>query len=686
MTKQTSPIKSDDKPTIKVSVEQIVKDINNKSATIWHLSYQHNKTGHVSKQQFEDVLTHPNLNPQIVPFDLRVNLYKSLVFDSYVKGIQEDLKIEAKEGYIKLSKNIQELTFKTAHKFINEIIYHEKITLTDKGILKKYLAPLLGKMLAKLLNSFTIGASNAIGDGLKDLIMTTTETHGSSLHEISQQMIKIPDLSDLVVDEEEEGTANLVIDEELELHDVQTRKEVKDFGDIFVKLGNNLQNTPKWADQGISDFLIEIVDDNMVEENILASVGKVKYDKMTSIELDKEKTNVKSALMGMMASVMRFWSQPAIKKNTKEKTVFDAVLSPYEAAFDKLNESRAIMMEIIREELLKDVKGNPISSPTPKIIEPESIIQTEDLFKSFIEEQSDSIKNYAKRANEAHYIKQIKDRIAESKILDAVDQVAKLLEGVSPVNEKPLTKILLADMIATSKEPIFERSNRWNEGKKFSKPLAALLKREGLYPEKGRNEIIKGLSTTQAKKFKELQKQYNNKNVIINKLKLHQQDRVIGKVIKHDEDRSGYKWALLKDKDVSRWADNLAISEVFGTDYLAVPKGTLAGRGSTIISLDRAEQIRHKFIKPYIDIAERIEGIELNSSKLLNRKLDRLNSYDNSQKKPMAAIVDDLSEDMDNVKDHIYHTDKLIRMIYNFEMHRAQKEAETQKKENRKSI
>ena len=52
----------------------------------------------------------------------------------------------------------------------------------------------------------------------------------------------------------------------------------------------------------------------------------------------------------------------------------------------------------------------------------------------------------------------------------------------------------------------------------------------------------------------------------------------------------------------------------------------------------------------------------------------------------MAAIVDDLSEDMDNVKDHIYHTDKLIRMIYNFEMHRAQKEAETQKKENRKSI
>ncbi len=144
MTKQTSPIKSEDKPTIKVSVEQIVKDINNKSATIWHLSYQHNKTGYVSKQQFEDVLTHPNLNPQIVPFDLRVNLYKSLVLDSYVKGIQEDLKIEAKEGYIKLSKNIQELTFKTAHKFINEIIYHEKITLTDKGLLKKYIKHFTG--------------------------------------------------------------------------------------------------------------------------------------------------------------------------------------------------------------------------------------------------------------------------------------------------------------------------------------------------------------------------------------------------------------------------------------------------------------------------------------------------------------------------------------------------------------
>ena len=161
----------------------------------------------------------------------------------------------------------------------------------------------------------------------------------------------------------------------------------------------------------------------------------------------------------------------------------------------------------------------------------------------------------------------------------------------------------------------------------MSHKVSLLLRDNELIPSSDRKEIIKGLSKSEQKRFDELKQKYNDYSVLKNKLKLHPQKYVIGKVVKHDMDRSGYLWKLgvngsYNAKIIEDWAENIAISEV-KKEFLAVPKTSgKAGVGSTVIGLDRADEFRESYVQKNKKIAADILNIQYDTRGKLEQEIE----------------------------------------------------------------
>ncbi|WP_440881612.1 hypothetical protein [Tenacibaculum sp. C7A-26P2] len=602
------------------SNSQIIDDINNKKATIKDLVNQYEQ-GYITLDDYVDIIKSDKLINV-------VQTYKDIVFGAstldqalYVSGIfstSDNLK-----SYAEIKKDIQTLAFKAADKFIKETIKNGKIKITDPGLIKKYIAPLVGIMLAKLASAFTIGASQSVADGIKDLVMTLTNTHGNSLHEISQQMIGVPDFNDEMFTNVADGVNPLGDLESSDLSDVQTRAGIENPEEIFKKLGENLQNSTAWANQGISDFLIGIVDDEMVNENLMATMGEAAFKGLKGNDAISRRAEAKSKIIGALVSVVRFYNQPAMGQAKNKKHILDSILSPYDAAVKKIEEFEVQIRSIVQEEISKSPDGKPLPVIELKVLENEN--PRAALLKHY--------KKIQERVNLVHdpgYKVKIQTRITNSGVINKLAEVKQKIKQIPEIDTAISTyqKMLLVDMIASSKEVVFSKSNRWNEGKRMSHKVSLLLRDNELIPSSDRKEIIKGLGQGDQKRFDELKKNYNDYSVLVNKLKLHPQKYVIGKVVKHDMDRSGYLWKLehkggQPNKEVIEdWAENIAISEV-KKEFLAVPKTSgKAGVGSTVIGLDRADEFRENYVQKNKKIAADILNIQYDTRGKLEQEIE----------------------------------------------------------------
>ena len=604
------------------SNSQIIDDINNKKATIKDLVNQYEQ-GYITLDDYVDIIKSDKLINV-------VQAYKDIVFGAstldqalYVSGTfstSDNLK-----SYAEIKKDIQTLAFKAADKFIKEIIKNGKIKITDPGLIKKYIAPLVGVMLAKLASAFTIGASQSVADGIKDLVMTLTNAHGNSLHEISQQMIGVPDFNDEMFTNVADGVNPLGDLDSSDLSDVQTRAGIENPEEIFKKLGENLQNSTAWANQGISDFLIGIVDDEMVNENLMATMGEAAFKGLKGNDAISRRAEAKSKIIGALVSVVRFYNQPAMGQAKNKKHILDSILSPYDAAVKKIEEFEVQIRSIVQEEISKSPDGKSLPVIELKVLENEN--PRVALLKHY--------KKIQERVNLVHdpgYKVKIQTRITNSGVINKLAEVKQKIKQIPEIDTAISTyqKMLLVDMIASSKEVVFSKSNRWNEGKRMSHKVSLLLRDNELIPSSDRKEIIKGLGQGDQKRFDELKKKYNDYSVLVNKLKLHPQKYFIGKgkVVKHDMDRSGYLWKLehkvgQPNKEVIEdWAENIAISEV-KKEFLAVPKTSgKTGVGSTVIGLNRVDEFRENYVQKNKKIAADILNIQYDTRGKLEQEIE----------------------------------------------------------------
>ena len=601
------------------SNSQIIDDINNKKATIKDLVNQYEQ-GYITLDDYVDIIKSDKLISV-------VQTYKDIVFGAstldqalYVSGIfsrSDNLK-----SHVEIKKHIQSLAFKAADKFIKETIKNGKIKITDPGLIKKYIAPLVGIMLAKLASAFTIGASQSVADGIKDLVMTLTNTHGHSLHEISQQMIGVPDFNDEMFTNVKDEVNPLSNIDSSNLSDVQTRAGIENPEEIFKKLGENLQNSTAWANQGISDFLIGIVDDEMVNENLMATMGEPAFKALKGNDAISMRAEAKSKIIGALVSVVRFYNQPAMGQAKNKKHILDSILSPYDAAVKKIEEFEVQIRSIVQEEISKSPDGKSLPVIELKVLENEN--PRAALLNHY--------KKIQERVNLAHdpgYKVKIQTRITNSGVINKLEEVEQKIKQIPEIDTAISTyqKMLLVDMIASSKEVVFSKSNRWNEGKRMSHKVSLLLRDNELIPSSDRREIIKGLSDDEQKTFEKLKQQYNNYSALKDKLKLNPQKHVIGKVVKHDMDRSGYLWKLDSNGShnaniIEDWAENIAISEV-KKEFLAVPKTSgKAGVGSTVIGLDRADEFRENYVQKNKKIAADILNIQYDTRGKLEQEIE----------------------------------------------------------------
>lgn len=676
---------------IKITPKQIIKDINDKKATVWDLAYQYT-LGKIEADDYKEVLTSVELTKD-VPLIYREEVFATLTLESALKSSSAAYNsIGHSKKIIDIKKEIQQLTFDTAEQFINEIVKSRKLKTTKPGLIKKYIAPLTGKMIAKTLSAFTIGASSSIGDGLKDLIMTMTDTHGSSLHEISQQMIGVPNFSeDMFMNQD--GVTTLTNLSGVDLSSVQTREGVSDLEGVFKELGENMQNSSAWARQGISDALIEIVDEEMVEKNLLATMGEKPYKALKNETLQQLNNDTKSKILGMIVTVTRYWNQPSIQKAAEKVYILESVLSPYDAAISKIHELELQIREIVREEVSKDINGKPF--PEIELIIPKGVDVKK--IQAVILNHARAIKERINLVANQHYTTKINTRIANSGLMDKIDMIHKRVGNLPKTDIKKYEQMLLIDMVAHSKEVVFKKSNRFNEGKKFSTGLAKLLKEREVMPGMDRGKIIASLTRTEKNEFDTLKKEYNSKSALVNKLKLHPQKYVIGKVVKQEHDRSGYLWKLENNgkdnnKEIEAWAENIAISEVKKI-YLAVPKGDLAGVGSTLIALDRAAELRESYIQQFAEVATDIRNIKYDKQDSLEKIIKRAEDKGLVRKSdlekvtgisPIAEVVDDLKSEIKNFKTTLYHTQRLNQIIFDLVLDNSKQNNENDIK--RKSV